>query len=85
MLFRLRLLTAHSPSYEGWLMKQGGLVPSWKRRLWRLDSWGLLSYFESAGKPPQGHINISDVTHIRYYVMAVVVANWRKSDCGAEL
>ena len=51
-------------------MKQGGLVPSWKRRLWRLDSWGLLSYFESAGKPPQGHINISDV--IRYGVMDVL-------------
>lgn len=46
-------------------MKQGGIVPSWKRRLWRLDSWGLLSYFESAGKPPVGHINISDVTNIR--------------------
>jgi hypothetical protein len=33
--------------FRGWMVKQGGLIKSWKRRLFVLDSNGVLSYFKN--------------------------------------
>lgn len=54
---------------KGWLLKQGGWVRSWKRRLFALDSSGRLAYYctqeDYLASKPQGEIGLGTATLLK--------------------
>ena len=44
---RMRVRPPPTEVHRGWLVKQGSVIKSWKRRLFVLDSNGVLSYFKN--------------------------------------
>lgn len=52
-----------SPTKEGWMTKQGGMIKSWKRRWFSLVGTNLF-YSEKQGKKELGTINLKEVTDV---------------------
>lgn len=52
--------TVKVASTEGWLMKQGDIVKSWKRRYFRLKGDTLFYFVNEKATEPRGYVQITD-------------------------
>lgn len=72
--------------YAGWLVKQGGVVASWKKRWFRLAG-GVLQYFktDAPGEQPLGTIPLAECTDLRECSdLETKVARYTAWQCGKQ-
>ena len=91
---RVRVRPPPMEVHRGWLTKQGGVIKSWKKRLFVLDSNGVLSYFkgdpDEAGEVavPSGTINTAACIKLRVDADTPTLswpAACKSPDCGLLL